>query len=130
MAEFLKAPQFHENHTVTEVEIRRRGIHPELDAQRPPFLQPYSQTPREFLLAIKVHCTFSHDRELAFDLFVSLRVCHRCPISSGRPLASDCARSLDRFPSQRRVADLAHVNFLALLLPPGKGKTGTPERSG
>ena len=64
VAEFLDPLELVQDDRMSDVEIRRRGIHPEFDAQRALFFQRDDQPQLEFFLAVERHGAVAHHVQL------------------------------------------------------------------
>jgi hypothetical protein len=76
VTQVLEAAQLHQHHGVPEVDVGRRRIQPQLDAQRTSLPQGGRQAWAQVLLAVELHGAVAHHVELALDLLLELGLRH------------------------------------------------------
>jgi len=77
MAEFLDPLEFVQDDRMSDVEIRRRGIHPKLDAQRAFLFQRGNQPKPKFFLAVERNSTVAHNIQLPRSFALEGSIAHR-----------------------------------------------------
>ncbi len=77
MAEFLDPLELVQDDRMSDVEVRRRGVHPELDAQRALLFQRDDQPQPELFLAVKRHGAAAHHVQLPRSFAREILVAHR-----------------------------------------------------
>ena len=124
MAQFLEAPKLREHHGVAQVNVWRRRIEAQLDAQRPAFANCQGQTRAKFILAIEVHRPGPHDPDLALDLSLHTRFRHASPWTHWSPRSVTMASmSRSREPCGTEAEQPARVSRPH----PGRGQRRLPE---